>query len=191
MKKLSLLLFFFLVSMVSCIGTRGDILHEVLSHKELAAASLMIGEYDNFISLHLRQPDVPVEQAYATFLQLNAPFAKTALDGDNFMPSPLRIVEVFDEIGPSRVKKFLVFDENCEMLRISRDGKYLDILEKLASQKEIYARMLENAKVSSGPAIDGDWLVVDEYQSIDFSQPAERLVFMLNVFSFPGVSIPL
>lgn len=191
MKRLLILSVILASVFSSCSGKGGDVLHEVLSHKEMVTARELVYEYDNFIAVHLRQPDIPVEQAYATFLQFNAPFAKVALDGENFMPSPLRIVEVIDDIGPARVKKFLVFDEKCEQLRISRGGRYLDILERLAFQKEIYARMLENAKASSGPVIDGDWLVIDEYPSIDFSQPAERLVFMLNVFSFPHVSIPL
>lgn len=178
------------IFLVSCAGRGLGVLPEVLSGKDLKTARAMVAEYDKCISLQVPQQNIPIEQAYATYLQLNASFAKTAFDTDNFKPSATRIVDVIYSLGPKNVKSFLLFDKKCETLRIARDGKYLPILEKLAERRDIYKKMLANVSSSDGP-IEGDWLVIDEFGSIDFSMEDERLVFLLNVFAIPKTQLPL
>lgn len=186
MRKLPILILL-AVAFVSCAPKGAGDLRDVLTHKELKTANAMVSEYDRFISLQLHDQNMPVEKAYATYLQFNAPFAKVALEGDNFKPDPSRIIDVIAELGVKNVKKFLIFNPSCTELHISKDGSYLDILRKLAQKRDIYARMYENAKSSDGPYIDGDWLVIDEFGSIDFRNRAERLVFLLNVFTFAPI----
>lgn len=190
MRKLPILILL-AFTFVSCAQNGAEILCDVLTHKELKTANAMISEYDRFISLQLHDQNMPVEKAYATYLQFNAPFAKVALDGENFKPATIRFIEVIKVLGDDNVRKFLLFNEDCTELHISKEGKYLDILQKLAPLRDIYARMYENAKSSDGPYINGDWLVIDEFGSIDFRNKAERLVFLLNVFTFAPIQKPL
>lgn len=183
MRKLfSIILTTFLL--VSCAGRGTGVLPEVLDHNDLKTARAMVAEYDKFISLQLHDQNMPISDAYATYLQFNAPFAKAAFETDNFMPAAIRIIEVIDELGPQNVKSFLVFDKKCETLRIARDGQYTAILERLAGERGIYKQMLANVTPGDGP-IEGDWLVIDQYGSMDFSRADERLVFLLNVFTIP------
>ena len=176
--------------LASCVGRTLGVLPDVLNHKELKTARAMVAEYDQFISLQVPGKKASIEEAYATFLQFNAPFAKAAFEADNFMPAAIRIVEVINELKPENVKSFFVFDKKCENLRISLDGKYLSILKELASRRDLYDRMLANVD-TYGSSIEGDWLVINEFGSIDFRREDERLVFLLNVFALPKTQLPL
>lgn len=189
MRKLAALILTTLC-LASCGEKEVGVLPDVLNRQELKTARAMVAEYDQFISLQVPKQNIPIEEAYATYLQFNAPFAKAASDADNFLPASIRIIDVIYDLGAENVKSFLVFDRKCENLRIARDGKYLPILEKLASQRDIYKRMLANIDSSDNPIV-GDWLVIDEYGSIDFSREDERLVFFLNAFAIPKAQLPL
>lgn len=176
--------------LASCGGKGVSVLPDVLTRQELRTARAMVAEYDSFISSQLPKQNISLEEAYATYLQLNAPFAKSAMDTENFKPFPTRIIDVIQALGTRNVKRFMLFDPKCVNLSIARDGKYLAILEKLASRRDIYKNMLANVEDSDGP-IAGDWLVIDEFGSIDFSCEDERLVFLLNVFTIPRTLLPL
>ena len=175
------------ILLASCSGGEWGVLPEVLSHKEFKTAKAMVREYDSFIAIQVRDSQWPAGQAYASYLQFNAKFAKVAGEADNFRPSPTRIIDVIYDLGTANVKKFLLFDRKCEQLSIARDGVYLHILEKLSDRRDIFKKLLDNASASEGPTITGDWLVIDEYGSIDFSRADERLVFLLNALTIPSI----
>lgn len=192
-----LIVFLSLLILASCSGGRVGVLNSVLNHSELKTARGIVEASDDFVETFVTDKAAPVAEQYADFLQLNALFSKMSFNSAVLFPDPSRMIDLINELRKKNTDKFFLVDipENDDWgeakFHIARDGKYIDILEKLAPRKEIYARLLEKAKASSGDAIDGDWLVVDAFPSIDFSREDERLIYFLNVISIPTSTLPL